>query len=268
MRPVIYALDSKDRTRLVANAMREGMLKHGVTAMVLNRFDGLVYGDIAIAYGWSHERVFRSYPNYAYFDLGYWDRRPKMNKKDGYHRLAVNSWDTADNMMLCMPADRLCEHRIELKPWGSKGRGVLITAMSDKAAITHGFRPRQWEAETMAAVTRLTDRPLTMRPKPTSERPEREPIEAALARSHMLITHHSNTAVDAVIAGVPFWCRKGVGRRLSVPELAGEWIENPPARSDAERLQFLQDVSYAQWRPSEMSAGKVWEVIRWILRSL
>lgn len=269
MHPVIYAVGGTDRTVHVARAMVEGMRRHGIMCEIRREWDGVPRGDVAIAYGWNHERIFKAYPNYAYWDLGYWDRRPRRDKKDGYHRLAVNDWDTCRHMLCAMPGDRLAEHQIELKPWGSKGESVLIAGMSEKAAGTHGFAPGQWERETLALVRQLTTRPIIMREKPKGPKPAGPSIEDELSRSHFVISHHSNVSVDAVIAGVPHWCRKGVGRWHAQTD---HWktdssvIENPPyVMSDNARLQFLQDVSYAQWRPSEMRTGAAWETIKCIL---
>lgn len=268
MHAVIYKIGGTARTRHVADAMTEGLKRCGVSVTVHDRWRGIA-GDIAIAYGWNHEPVFSAYRaaglHYAYFDMGYWDRRQAGDKKNGFHRLSVNSWDTADNMLRAMPADRFTSSGIRLKPWGSKGSVIILAGMSNKAAGSHGFKPGQWERETEIAVRERTDRPIIVRAKPTGDQSKIEPITDVLARAHMLITHHSNAAMDAMIAGVPFHARKGVGRILAPDDIF--LIERYPDIGDNERLQLMQDIAYAQWRPSEMRTGQAWDHIKWILRS-
>jgi hypothetical protein len=269
MRVAVYMIGGTARTRHVGVAMAEGLARCGVHVTVEERWRG-VMADVAIAYGWNHEPVFSAYRDagnqFVYWDMGYWDRRPPENKKDGYHRLAVNGWDTADTMLRCMPGDRFARANIQLKPWGSKGRMIVLAGMSGKAAGTHGFKLGQWERTTFAQLQTVTDRPIYIRAKPTGDQAKIEPIADLLSRCHMLITHHSNAAMDALIAGIPFHARKGVGKILA-PQSAPLPIEDYPAISDNERLQLMQDIAYAQWRPSEMRTGEAWEHIKCILHS-
>lgn len=273
MRAVIYCIGGTERTSHIAAAMRDGFSRHGKNVDVRRVFRG-VEGDIAIAYGWNHESVFAAYraagASYAYWDMGYWDRRPVGDKKNGLHRLAVNDWDTRATMRRNCPDDRFRVTRTAspLSPWGSRGDQLVLAGMSGKAAGTHRFKPGQWEAETDALVRSMSKRPIVHREKPAGERPTGEPIEAVLSRSHMVISHHSNTAVDALIAGVPFFARKGVGAIMSPPELTPEFIEHPPEISLSVRVDLLSDIAYAQWRPSEMRQGIAWEHIKCILNSL
>lgn len=272
MRPVVYAIGGTERTRHVAAALRAGFEQHGIDARVRTHFAG-VEGDIALAYGWNHEPVFTAYRlagrHYAYFDMGYWDRRPHANKKDGFHRLAVDAWDTRDKMLRGCPDDRFRTTRppTELSPWLSRGQPIIVAGMSAKAAGTHGFQPGQWEAKTEKRLRAITDRPLIHRAKPVGERPPGEPIEALLDRAHMVVSHHSNTAVDAMIAGVPFFASKGVGAILSPPKLTAEFVASPPHIALLDRVALLSDIAYAQWRPSEMRTGIVWDYIKCILSS-
>lgn len=263
MQVAIYCIGGTQRTRHVANALAAGI----PGAIVLDKFNGVV-GSVAIAYGWNHEPVFTAYraagKNFVYFDMGYWDRRPEGNKKDGFHRLAVNDWDTAATMLRGMPADRFERSGIELQPWGSKGAGIVVAGMSTKAAGTHGFRPGAWERETAERLRFITRRPIEIRAKPVGDQSRIEPIADVLARSHMLITHHSNAALDAMIAGIPFYAHKGVGKILA-PGIFS--IETYPEIEMGDRVSLMCDIAYSQWRPSEMRSGEAWEHIKCILRS-
>lgn len=257
--------------------MQVGLRRHGIDARIETRWTGQVLGDVAVAYGWKHEAVFRGYRaaggHYAYFDLGYFNRKPTNDKggsREGHHRVAVNSWDTADTMMRDCPFDRWDALGIEVKPDRvDDGSGaILVAGMSDKAAGTHGFRPGQWEAETLdfLAACDTGGREIIVRAKPSNLNAV-EPIESVLERTALIVTNHSNVAVDGLVAGVPCFARKGVGKLVSLDapasvDLKVVWKPSPPI---AERRQLLADVAYAQWSPAEMRTGQAWSHIRGII---
>jgi len=252
--------------------MQTGLKRHGIAAEIITdqRTGRAVLGDVAIAYGWVHEPVFTAYrhagAHYAYFDMGYFNRKPSKDKggsRDGHHRLAVNSWDTADTMRTLCPSDRWDALGIEVAPNREQHAGaVLVCGMSEKAAGTHGFRPGQWEAETVATLraafptTEIVDRP-----KPANL-DAGEPIAEVLKRTAIVVSHHSNVAVDALVAGVPTYARKGVGKLVSCSNPVDAVRMMGPIVAEPMRRQILADVAYAQWSPPEMRTGAAWSHIR------
>ena len=120
--------------------------------------------------------------------------------------------------------------------------------------------------ETLAKASR---REIVYRPKPSWKQAraidgasyaKEGQIESILDGAHALVTHHSNTAIDAIAAGVPVHCETGVGSILSTVSL--DDVENPRVPSDAERLSLLQDVAYLQWSIAEMRSGVCWDYLR------
>jgi hypothetical protein len=195
--------------------------------------------------------------------LGYWNRRPPTSPLDGHYRLAINAWDTAIQMRRGCPDDRFKALGIVLKPPQSGGKEVLIAAMSVKAAKIHGYDLNQWEDEITARIKRFGMKyPITLRGKPSKKKRATETIEAALSRARILVTRHSNAAVDALVNGVPFYAEHGVAASLSVKNLTCETLTDPVFCTDQERNQLLCDIAYAQWSPPEMRTGKAWEHIR------
>lgn len=278
MKVAIYSTGANARAATIARAMQEGFRRHGVQSRILTFWDKTVTADLAVAYGWLHEPIFTAHANaggqFLYWDLGYWNRHPKAGKlrgaRDGHHRLAVNSWDTADHMARDCPHDRLAASPIAMQADALlHGRNtILVAGMSEKAAGTHGFRYRQWEDETIAQLSLWTvDDPgvrIEYRDKPPRGAPV-EPIEEVLKRCRLVVSHHSNCAVDAMIAGVPWWAKKGVGR-IGSGDLQRVVQQPFCGLAPAARQQLLADVAYAQWTPSEMQTGKAWDHIRGLLK--
>lgn len=288
MRPVIYCTSGHPRAKELAQAMALGFQRHGLGMRVRNIWNGQIEGDIALAYGWAHEKIFSAYKaagaNYAYWDLGYWNRHPEAPKRagarEGHHRLAINSWDTADCMRRQCPPDRLNMTPVEVRPPAYAGKGldawmalkdgrntILVAGMSEKAAGSHGYRYREWEDETIAQLRELTagaGLSILYRDKPARKELS-EPIMSVLQRCCLVVSHHSNVAVDALCAGVPSWCKKGVGRLWSAVELQDAVACCAPSVGDAERQGLLSDIAYAQWTPAEMRSGQAWDHIRGLL---
>lgn len=263
----VYAHKSNGRTKHIAAALREGFRRHGIRCSIITSGSGIV-ADIAAGYGWNHAQVFARYRKqklpYLFFDLGYWDRRPSKQPREGYHRVAVNSWDSDDSMLPGQSADRFNKLNIRTKPWKdpTEPAGVLITGMSAKSAATHGYRPHEWERNALNMVKAVFKGRVDLRAKPSSKKVVCEPIEVALRRSRFLVTHHSNTAVDALVNGVPYYCVKGVARRLSEKYITSDVIDNPRYITDAERNQLLYDIAYTQWTPQEIRTGELWEYLK------
>jgi hypothetical protein len=272
MKAAVYAVNAgggfgNKRAGYIAKAMAEGLRRCGVETVMLNHFDGQVHADIAIAYGWVHQPVFEAYlragAHFAYWDLGYWGRRPKGSPIDGYHRLAVDDWDTARTMLRGCSHDRFARLELEVAEPRAPGETVLIAGMSEKAGGTHGYALNQWENRTRAEIEALgTGHPVVMRPKPNSKNPPTSTIESDLAGARILVTHHSNAAVDALVAGVPCYAVKGVGTLASPAQLDAMAIEAPHFPDPEERFQLLADIAYAQWAPPEMRTGDAWQHIR------
>lgn len=254
LKAVIYMVGNHKRARIIADAMRMGFKRTGVDHVVRQRFTG-VEGDFAVAYGWNHEAVFKHYGKYIYFDLGYWDRKPKGQPKEGLHRMSINSWSPVDTMVYDRPGDRLEATFQGLELRNSKGREILIAGMSAKAANVYGFNYYQWETEFEKTIRPFTKRVIVQRPKPTKTVPG-IPVQEALQRSSLVASYHSNIAVEAMIEGVAVYTERGIGTLVSIKDLREIDTARPPMED--ERLAFLRNIAYCQWAPSEMRTGEVW----------
>ena len=256
----------------VAQAMRDGLARHGINADIKDKFMS-VSADLAIAYGWVNKNIFAEYAaagkRFLYVDLGFWHRRGvDPNRYDGYHKIVIDNWCPVKTMQRGCPGDRLKRFGVELKQ-AKPGAHIVVAGMSERSAQDHGMVAEQWERSAIGMIKAHSARSIIYRPKP-SWKQAREiggvgyvkegKIESVLDGAHALVTHHSNTAIDAIAAGVPVYCKTGVGSILSTVSL--DDIENPRVPSDAERLSLLQDVAYLQWSIAEMRSGACWDYLR------
>jgi len=275
----IYYIENRHRSRVVCEAMRNGIELCGQKVRLINERDYAgVDADVAVFYGLEGNtpRIFRDYARdakAAYVDLGYWGRVRPDNKWEGYHKIVINDrHPTAYFQRRRHPADRAAGFDIKLSPWNSSERfpighkPILLAGMGDKGAAAEGFEPEEWERWAIAKIREVTKRIIIYRPKPSWKmaRPIRgqsilyseskENLNRILPGVHAVVTHHSNVGIDGLIAGIPCFTIKGAALSLGCDDL--KKIEEP-VRPEG-REQFLNDLAYCQWSVPEMRNGTAW----------
>lgn len=211
----------------------------------------------------------------VYVDLGYWGRR-EGGRWAGFHKIVMNGrHPTSYFRSVKHPHDRIGRFHVGPKPWRENGSHILLAGMGDKGAWAEGYRPEEWERWAIAELRKYTDRPIVYRPKPswktakpiagTLYSPRDRDVQQDLADCWAVVTHHSNVAVDAIVAGVPAFCWAGVAEPLSLQDLSQ--IERPycPGRGAGEendRAQWMADIAYTQWSIAEMRQGLPWRHLK------
>jgi hypothetical protein len=152
------------------------------------------------------------------------------------------------------PSDRIQAHDVVLEPWQRGGRNVLVCPPTDDFVAAHGCA--DWLERTLEALQRHTDRPIVVRRKPQPGE-TMEPFAEALSKAHALVTHSSNVAIDAVVAGVPvFVSPTSAAAPVGLIDLSS--IETP-AYPDRER--WLAHLAYCQFSLDEMRSGAAWRML-------
>ena len=275
---VCYYNPENGRSRHVAHAMEAGFVRHGLQVRCETSFAG-VAGDLAVAYGWRNKDAFNSYVRAGghalYIDMGFWDRKPAGSPREGYHKVVLDDWCPTKTMRRGCPEDRFSRLGVQVRE-ARAGKTIVVAGMSGKSARDHGYASNEWEAKVIDRLRKVTRRPIVYRPKPSWK--EARPIAGAgysigsvpiadvLAGAHMLVSHHSNAAVDAIVAGVAVYCEQGVASLLSVPSL--ETVDDAKPATIQERLKLLQDIAWCQWTPSEMRSGECWDHYRELICQL
>jgi hypothetical protein len=268
---IVYFAPLNERSVLVARAMHEGIGLSDPTVQLMSavRYRGRPEADVAVFYGLASGlgRILRDYRaagrKAVYIDLGYWHRKNRT-RFDGFHKLVINGRHPTDYFQArAHPHDRLAKLGVDIAPRRAEGRQIIVAGMSAKAAAVEGLRPQQWEQATINRLRQLSPRPIVYRPKPNwlgsspipgSIYEKGTSLEAALRGAHAVVTHHSNVAVDAILAGIPAICPEGVAAPMSGKTL--EEIETPPMPDG--RAQWAADIAYCQWTIAEMQNGLAW----------
>lgn len=232
--------------------------------------------DVAVFYGFNKPLLdaYKAAGKKAiYVDLGYWRREGQF----GHHKLGINSRHPTSYFQRRKHDDRRWRSlNIGIAPWQTKARTpkapIIVVGMSGKGAAAEGYLPQQWEAETIARLRKITDRPIIYRPKPNwrgsspisgaeyqvGDNQGRDVPAVLSGGIHAIVSHHSNVGVDALLAGVPVFCVEGITTPLSRTDLSK--IEDPLFPDGRE--QWAWDAAYTQWTVPEMSAGHPWRHLK------
>ncbi|OUL98547.1 hypothetical protein A8M77_30975 [Variovorax sp. JS1663] len=181
------------------------------------------------------------------WDLGYIDRE----KKGGHLRMSIDT-DHPPQWLEKTPSDpsRLEKLSAKLREDADPSGPILLIGLGHKSRAY--LKLKNWEQRAFESVQRrFPGRRVIFRPKgadelrlacdvdPTSS------ISDLLRGASLVVCRHSNVAIDAAIAGVPFEAEDGAAMWLHGREFTRE-----------NRLEFLKRLAYWQWKPAE--AAQAW----------
>lgn len=240
------------------------------------------FSDVLIFYGFDGSRnseIYKAYKDYqreskrcVYVDLGYFRNRATLGRYGDYHRFSVDGrHPTAYFQRVKHDEKRLRVLGVQLRARKERGSYILLCGMSEKCALFEGFDFLQWEKEAVKQIRAVTDRPIHFRGKPnkynkyprldgTVPAPPILGINQALTGAWATVSHHSNAGIDGLCMGVPAFAAEGVCVPVGSTDLSK--IEQPVLPSQDELHQWLCDVSYCQFKRSEMDDGTYWRHLK------
>jgi hypothetical protein len=181
------------------------------------------------------------------WDMGYMERK----KVVGHLRMSINTDHPPQYLdQTSGDASRFDPLGIALREDHDPDGPILLIGLGRKSRAYLG-QPN-WEAKNYAALAaRFPGRPIVYRPKGEDDlvlpckKDGTTPIEDLLRGAALVVCRHSNVAVDAAIAGVPFEAEDGAAMWLQQREFTPE-----------NRLEFLRRLAWWQWKSTE--AAQAW----------
>lgn len=193
-------------------------------------------------------------------------------KRDEYFSVGWGGLNgNADFCNFASQPNRWLKLGVELKPWQNNRDGhILICAQVPWDASVQDLNHIEWCRGTYHVLT-ASGKKVIFRPHPNVpdksiygiDRYSTRPLLHDLANANMVVTHNSNTGVDALIEGVP---TVAFDKGSMVWQVAGDSLtslENPITR---DRTEWANDIAYAQWTLDEMESGETWKHIEKGLR--
>lgn len=194
---------------------------------------------------------------WIYWDRGYCDRifatGLPTGDDGGYYRWHIGSFQMS--RVRNVPPDRWSKRKASacVRPWQKHANGhVVIAAPTRTYAKFHGTR--DWIADTIDALARVTNRQLVIRDK---EQCKGRPLLKDLEGAHALVTHGSNAAVESVILGCPVFVDKSSAAALvGLTDL--KQIEKPVY---PDREAWFSSLAYSQFSEKELVDGTLWKLL-------
>jgi len=196
---------------------------------------------------WRHHKR-----TWIYWDRGYARRvfatHLPRGENGGYYRYHINSFQMQS--IRTVPGDRWAALRTDVMPWQKNGRHIVVAAPTKSYSRFH--ETRDWIADTIDALARVTDRQLVIRDKES-----KRSLQSDLDGAHALVTHGSIAAVESVVIGCPVFVHHD-----SAASLVGQTdltrIEKPVY---PDRQPWLNALAYSQWNEAELVDGTLWRML-------
>lgn len=193
------------------------------------------------------------------WDLGYF--RGDKDSDDRAMRVTIDH-DHPQAWLDDRPADRFLQHDIRLRNDYDPNGHIVLVGMGVKTNKMLHFSQVAWETGALKRIRKVYPvAKVIYRPKredgtslPGTKKMVGTPIEEVLAGASLVVCRHSNVAVDACIAGIPVVCEDGAASILY-----GKDLLSPVKPTPQQRLRFLQNLAWWQWKPSE--AKECWQFL-------
>lgn len=246
-----------------AGALQAGLHAHGIASSVMRVFGACRDKHVA-CWGWRPGKQLRKMgKEVLVMERGY------VGDRFRWTSLAWNGLNgRATRYHGAKTSERFDAHFSHLlKPWKDGGDYVLLIGQVQGDASLGGMDLRQWYERIARESAKAYGLPVRFRPHPVAlKRGHRMlvrgaktlegTLEAALERAAVVVTFNSNTAVEAVLAGVPTvtqdmgsMAREVTGHRI------GDLIR-------PERREWAARLAWCQFEMAEIRSGFAWECVR------
>lgn len=180
-----------------------------------------------------------------YGDHGYFGRGEYFRVT--HNALQHDGWGDAE-------PDRFSAFGLPIKPWRTEGGHILLCPPDDVFAGLLGFSGSAWADNVVAELRRHTDRPILTRAR---DQANSRPLSTDLKGCWALVTHSSNAAIEAAMAGVPVFCTAPcAGLALGTGDLSRIEAPELPLRE-----LVLWKLAESQWTLDEIASGLCWDAI-------
>lgn len=260
----VFAHPRAAHQQLWCGAFADGLVRHGVHVVRCTQREFPPPADVAVFWSYRHKSVIaaqrQSGGRCVVLERNFFG--PELS-------MASAGWDglngRADFCNVGSRGDRHARYGPELQPWRLGGDYVLLMGQVP-GDMSHAHADlNAWYAMAIEEIRAVWDGPLYFRPHPKGSQAPDLPVmdgalEDGLAGAAYVVTFNSNSAVDAVIAGVP-------AVTYDEGSMAWDVTAHTPGQHITDRTQWARDLAYCQWTETEFSSGETWEHLKHAIES-
>lgn len=195
-------------------------------------------------------------------DAAYWQRDQKYRVTiDAPHPQALV-------MRRDWPRDRLAVDQVRVADLWKPNGPIVVAGLGRKAREQYGTAAATWERE-MVQIVKAYGRPVRYRVKPGDNRSCPSdmtpaligPIEQVLTGASLVVTWHSNVAIDAIRLGIPAVCMDGAAAAVCPSTPTADLRPLDPTVRD----RFLSNLAWFQWGTTPSEAQGFWRFLSEVL---
>tara|TARA_B100000212_G_scaffold84288_1_gene61180 strand:+ start:5793 stop:6704 length:912 start_codon:yes stop_codon:yes gene_type:complete len=165
---------------------------------------------------------------------------------------------------------------IEVKPWVTSGKHILICLQRNGGWSMGGLPVMQWLNNTIAKLQRHTDRKIIVRAHPGDKRAKEylrvtQPgvrittnpsIIQDLFKCHAVVTFNSSPGVAAAVEGVPIFVTDPNPKMSQAYDVANTDLANINDPKTFERQKWLEKISMCHFNYDDLRDGTAWNIIK------
>lgn len=156
---------------------------------------------------------------------------------------------------------------IELKPWRTEGRHILVCGQRGIGSPTMAS-PMNWHQNAAARLVKHTKRPIKVRAHPGNSAPKTL-LSDDLRDAWACVVWSSASGVQALVSGIPVfydaphWICEIAALPFTASLASAVFHPNgeSPLMDDADRLAALHDLAWAQWTLDEITSGEPFRLL-------
>lgn len=273
MKVGIFVPESNDIHLKTLSAFYKGVQKDKNVEVFVTPVQQYKECDVAVLFGVGKENVPISYPRGDLITKQRSRNLPVLIlergfvKRNDYYSAGYNGLNgRATFLNTDVKEDRWPLLDVPLQPWKEENRGdkILVCGQVPTDASVQHIDIIDWCATVCDVISKLSDREIVYRPHPlaiqgtphilgttTSYNSLQHDLDDAWA----VITFNSNTAVDAVIQGIPVFSFDKGSMAYDVSNKDIDDIEDPKFFI---RHKWANELAYTQWNLQEMEDGLAW----------
>lgn len=203
--------------------------------------------------------------DYYYIDTGYIGN---LEKRKNWHRVVLNGMQHS-SVRYDLPSDRfnlIAKSRsyLPFTGWKKTGRSILVVTPSEKPCKFYGINRDEWVNETLATISKYTDRPVIVRDKGLRrERIRENSIYSQIDENDVfaVVTYNSIAATEAIGYGIPaFTAAPNAADPFCLKDLSK--IETPLYEAAEKVIAWQNWLGYCQYTTTEMTDGVVLNMIK------